>query len=92
MLDKTSLQQSLSSGIKAVFLAQSNKATTGAETEDPIVTIQKVSNDLATVIANSVDAYVKKGDIYVDAPNVQVISTAPGTPAVVTRLRPTKIQ
>lgn len=92
MLDKNSLQQSLSSGIKAVFLAQSNKAATGIETEDPLVTIQRVSNDLATVIANSVDAYVKKGDIYVDLPHVQVISTAPGTPAVVSKLRPTKIQ
>lgn len=91
-LVKAVLQQSLFSGLQKIFLNQAAKATSGDEQEDPKDVIKQVANDMADVIANAVDAYVKSGDIVVGPSNVQVTSTAPGTPATVAPLQPAKMK
>lgn len=91
-LVKTTLQQTLYEGLYKIFIAQSNKATSGDENENPEDVIKQVANDMASCISNAVDAYVKSGDVLVGPTNVQVTSSAPGTPAAVTPLQPAKMQ
>lgn len=91
-LIKDTLQQSLYNGLYAIFVRQSKKATSGDEDEKPEVVIRQISQDMATVISNAVDAYIRSGDILVGPTNVQVMSTAPGTPATVAPLQPAKIK
>ena len=91
-LVKTTLQQSIFNGLQNIFLNQSAKATSGDEQEDPKNVIKQVAKDMADVIANAVDAYLKSGDIIVGPTNIQVTSTAPGTPATVAPLQPAKIK
>lgn len=91
-LVKAVLQQSLFSGLQKIFLNQSAKGTSGDENEDPKDVIKQVANDMADVIANAVDAYLKSGDIVVGPTNIQVTSTAPGTLATVAPLTPAKMK
>ena len=91
-LVKAVLQQSLFSGLQKIFLNQAAKATSGDEQEDPKNVIKQVANDMADVIANAVDAYLKSGDIVVGPTNIQVTSTAPGTLATVAPLQPAKMR
>ena len=91
-LVKSTLQQDIYNGLYKIFINQSNKATSGDENEKPEDVIKQVATDMATVISDAVDKYVKSGDISVGPTNVQVTSTAPGTPATVTPLQPTKMQ
>lgn len=91
-LIKSTLQQSLFSGLQKILLDQASKATSGDEQEDPKSVVKQVSYDVANVIADAIDAYVKSGDIIVGATNVQVTSTTPGTPATVAPLRPAKMK
>ena len=91
-LVKETLRQSLYKGLCDIYTAQANKATSGDENEDPYAIIKQIANDMAKVISDSVDAYIKSGDIVVGPSNISVVSTAPGTAAVLTPLQPSKIQ
>lgn len=91
-LQKDILKASLFAGLYKIFLQQSNKASSGDENESPQVVITQVATDMATVISEAVDIYVKGGDIIVGPDNVQVTSTAPGTVAAVLPLQPAKIK
>lgn len=91
-LIKDTLQQEIYDGLYRIFINQSNKATSGDENEKPEDVIKQVATDMATVISDAVDKYVKSGDISVGPTNVQVTSTAPGTPATVAPLQPAKMQ
>jgi len=46
---------------------------------------------MANIIADAVDKYIKSGDITVGATNIAVVSAAPGSPGVVSGLKPAKI-
>lgn len=91
-LVKQTLQQNIYNGFYKLLISQSNKATDGDENENPEDVIRQMSNDMAKVIADAVDAYIKSGDITVGPANVQVTSSAPGTPAVVAPLTPCKMK
>lgn len=91
-LVKSTLKTEIYDGLYRVFINQSNKATSGDEDEKPEDVIRQVATDMATVISDAVDKYVKSGDITVGPTNVQVTSTAPGTPATVAPLQPAKMQ
>lgn len=89
---KKVLQQEIYDGLYRIFTSQSNKATSGDENESPEAVIKQVATDMATVISDAVDKYVKSGDILVGPTNVQVTCTAPGTLAAVAPLQPAKIK
>ena len=91
-LIKTSLQNQLYDGLYKIMEAQSDKATSGDENEDPKDVINQIAKDMASVIADAVDAYLKSGDIVVGPSNLSVTSSAPGSPSLVTPLQPAKIQ
>ena len=91
-LIKATLQQRLYSGLSKIFVAQSNKATSGDENEDPNEVIKQIADDMASVISDAIDEYIKSGDIVVGPNNIQVTSSAPGTPAVVAPLQPAKLK
>lgn len=91
-LVKSTFQQEIYDGFYRIFINQSNKATSGDENEKPEDVIKQIATDMATVISDAVDKYVKSGDILVGPTNVQVTSTAPGTPATVAPLQPAKMQ
>lgn len=91
-LIKSVLKQSLFVGLESIFSQQSAKATSGDEQENPEDVIKQVANDMADVIANAVDSYIKSGDIIVGSTNIQVTSTTPGTVAIVAPLQPAKIK
>jgi hypothetical protein len=91
-LVKDTLRQNIYDGLYDIFTAQALNATEGDEQENPDVIIKKIAGDMATVIANAVDTFVKSGDISVGPTNVQVTSTSPGTPATVAPLQPAKMK
>lgn len=90
-LIKETLNKSIYSGLYTIFSRQAAKAASGSESEDPEDVIKQVAADMAKVISDSVDAYIKSGDVTVGPLNVQVTSTAPGSIAVVAPLKPAKI-
>lgn len=91
-LVKSTLKTEIYDGLYKIFINQSNKATSGDENEKPEDVIKQVATDMAAVISDAVDKYIKSGDIIVGPTNVQVTSTAPGTPATVAPLQPVKMQ
>lgn len=91
-LVKSTLKTEIYDGLYRIFINQSNKATSGDENEKPEDVIKQVATDMAAVISDAVDKYIKSGDVIVGPTNVQVTSTAPGTPATVAPLQPAKMQ
>lgn len=91
-LNKGTLQNAIASGFKSIFLAQSNKAISGDESEKPEDVIEQVTKDMARVVADAVESYVKSGDVTVDATIIQVISASPGGTAAVNPLKPAKME
>lgn len=89
-LVKSTLQQEIYDGFYRIFINQSNKATSGDENEKPEDVIKQVATDMATVISNAVDKYVKSGDISVGPTNITV--TSPTGACVVTPATPAKMQ
>lgn len=91
-LNKTTFKNEIYEGFYRIFTQQASKATSGDESEDPESVIKRVANEMAVVVTDAVEKYVKAGDIFVDATNVQVVSSSPGSPAVVTPLSPAKLE
>ena len=88
-LVKTTLQSQLYRGLLDVF---TNRLNDTDESGDPQQIIKQVANDIATCVADSVDAYLKSGDITVGPSNISVTCAAPGSPGVVAPLAPAKMQ
>ena len=89
-LVKETLKQELYSGLYKIFINQSNKATSGDENEKPEDVIKRVATDMAKVISDAVDKYIKSGDISVGPTNITV--TSPTGACGVTPATPAKIQ
>lgn len=89
-LVKETLKQELYSGLYKIFINQSNNATSGDENEKPEDVIKQVATDMATVISNAMDNYIKSGDIPVGPTNITV--TSPTGACVVTPATPAKMQ
>lgn len=89
-LVKSTLKSSLYDGLLKIYRDQANKATSGDEDESPEAIIKQISNDMAEVIANSVDSYIKSGDITIGPSNISVIS--PLGLCVVTPASPAKMK
>lgn len=89
-LVKSTLKSSLYNGLLKIYRDQANKATSGDEDENPEDVIKQISNDMADVIANSVDSYIKSGDITIGPSNITV--TSPVGSCVVTPASPAKIK
>lgn len=90
-LVKSTLQKTIYDGFYKILTAQAAKATSGDEQENPEDVIKQVANDMATVVADAVDTFVKSGDVIVSSTNIQVISSSPGSPAGVVPLQPSKM-
>lgn len=88
-LVKSSLKQNIYEGLYKIFINQSNKAITGDENEEPEIVIRQVATDMATVISDAIDIYVKSGDISVGPTNITV--TSPAGACVVTPAIPAKM-
>lgn len=91
-LVKATLKQAIYNGFYNIFTDQSKKSTSGDEQEDPDVIIKRIANEMAVVVSDAVDTYIKSGDVIVGPTEIQVISTSPGTPSTVTPLNPAKIE
>lgn len=89
-LVKETLKQEIYNGLYKIFINQSNKATSGDESEKPEDVIKQVATDMAKVISDAVDTYVKSGDITVGPTNITV--TSPTGACVVTPTSPAKMQ
>ena len=88
-LVKTTLQAQLYKGLLDVF---TNRLNDTDESGDPQQIIKQVANDIATCVADSVDSYLKSGDITVGPSNISVTCAAPGSPGAVVPLAPSKMQ
>ena len=88
-LVKTTLQNQLYRGLLDVF---TNRLNDTDESGDPQQIIEKMANDIATCVADSVDSYLKSGDITVGPSNISVTCTASGSPGIVVPLVPAKMQ
>lgn len=89
-LNKVALQTALETGLKNLWAVQSARATQdGEESKDPSVIINQMAADVATLIANAVDVYVKSGDIIVDGTNIS--GTTSAGPVTFTPLVPAKV-
>lgn len=88
-LVKTTLQAQLYKGLLDVF---TNRLNDTNENGDPQQIIRQVADDIATCVADSVDAYLKTGDIIVGPANIGVICGPPGSPGVVSPITPAKMQ
>ena len=86
-LVKTILQQSIKVGLLRVLAARVNETD---ESADPMQIIDQVAEDMATTIADAVDAYIRSGDIII-GPNNLTASNASG-PCVITPASPAKMQ
>lgn len=89
-LIKTTLKQEIFNGLYRIFINQSNKATSGDENESPENVIKQIATDMATVISDAVDKYVKSGDIVVGPTNIAVTSSTGA--CVVTSASPAKME
>ena len=88
-LVKTTLQNQLYRGLLDVF---TNRLNDTDESGDPQQIIDRIANDIATCVADSVDSYLKSGDITVGPSNISVTCTASGSPGIVVPLVPAKMQ
>lgn len=91
-LVKETLKKNIYDGFYRIFTNQAKNATDGNEQEDPDVIIKRITNEMATVVADAVDAYVRAGDISVGPTNISVTSSSPGKPAIVAPLQPAKMK
>lgn len=91
-LIKMDFQKELEEGLKKIMDERSDNAENGDESQDPKEVTAQVAKDMAKVFADAIDSYVKSGDIFVSATNVQVICALPGTPGAVTPLQPAKLK
>lgn len=85
-LVKETLKQSLYVGLLDIYTNRNNGTDPD---EDPKKVIQKLANDISKVISDSVDAYLKSGDIIVGPKNIAV--TSPVGSCVVASVTPAKI-
>ena len=90
MLDKTTLNTTLMDKFKELFLSRASKAQDGDEDEDPKSVCEQLAKEMAKVISDAVDVYVKGGEITIGPTNIAVTSptgactVTPGTPAKIT--------
>lgn len=91
MLNGESLEKSLVDGLKSLWKEQSEKAVSGDEKEDPDVIIEKMAKGMAKLFKESIEAYVKSGDIKIGQENISVIASSFGSPAVVSMITPAKL-
>lgn len=91
-LVKKTLEASILNGLKKIMDARSDNAATGDESQDPKEVTAQVAADMASVLADAIDAYIKSGDIYVGPANVTIICTVPGGTAGVTPTLPIHIK
>lgn len=85
-LVKETLKQSLYVGLLDIYTNRNNSTDSD---EDPKQVIKKLAEDVSKVISDSVDAYLKSGDIYVGPQNITV--TSPVGSCGVTPASPAKI-
>lgn len=90
-LNKNTLQQAIYDGFYRIFTNQAAKATSGDESEDPDTVIKNIATEMATVVSDAVETFVKSGDVSVGPANIQVTSASPGSPASVAPLQPAKM-
>lgn len=90
-LVKATLTNNIYNGLYEIFRKQAEKATSGDENENPEDVIKQTASNMAKVISDAVDAYIKSGDVIVGPSNISVISAAPGSPSAVSPLKPAKI-
>lgn len=90
-LNKKALQEAIAEGFYNIFLTQTQKAVSGDENEKPEDVIKKISTDMANVVTNAVDTFVRGGDVVVGDTNIVVVSSSPGSPAKVTSVVPAKM-
>lgn len=91
MLNVNILKNSLKVGLQTIMTERSNAASTMSDDTDPNEIIESVANDMASVIANAVDAYLRSGDIYVGPTNVQVTAPTSGGPCTVAPMQAAKV-
>lgn len=85
-LIKETLKQSLYAGLLDIYTKRNNSTDSD---EDPKEVIKKLADDVSKVISDSVDAYLKSGDIIVGPQNIVV--TSPVGSCVVAPASPAKI-
>ena len=91
-LVKATFQQALEQGFKDLMQKQADRATAdGEEPKSPADIIAIVAADMAKVVADATDDYIKSGDITVGPSEVGVVSAQPGSSATVSSLKPAKI-
>lgn len=92
-LNKVALQKAIADGFYNIFLTQAQKAVSGDENENekPEDVIKKISTDMANVVTNAVDTFVREGDVIVGDTNIIVVSSSPGSLAKVTPVVPAKM-
>lgn len=91
MLNVNILKNSLKVGLQTIMTERSNAASTMSDDTDPNEIIESVANDMASVIADAVDAYLRSGDIYVGPTNVQVTAPTSGGPCTVAPMQAAKV-
>ena len=91
MLNVNILKNSLKVGLQTIMTERSNAASTMSDDTDPSQSIESVANDMASVIADAVDAYLRSGDIYVGPTNVQVTAPTSGGPCTVAPMQAAKV-
>ena len=91
MLNKGILQNSIYSKVRTILLNRNEQGTSGKSDEDPLKVIDDFAQDLAAAVADSVDTYIKAGDINISGANISVVTSSLGSPAVVTPLTPARI-
>ena len=90
-LNLETLKTSLKTGLKTMMVNRSNAASSMSDYTDPNEVIESVATDMANVIANAVDAYLRSGDIYVGPTNVQVTAPTSGGPCTVAPMQAAKV-
>lgn len=90
-LNLETLKTSLKTGLKTMMVNRSNAASTMSDDTDPNEVIENVATDMANVIANAVDAYLRSGDIYVGPTNVQITAPTSGGPCTVVPMQGAKM-
>lgn len=88
MLNKVALQSSLEQGVKKLLLQRQNDTNEGG---NPEAIINGFSSDLAKLLADAIDTYVRTGSVTVGPTNIAVTCAAPGSPGVVAPLQPASI-
>ena len=89
MLNINILKNSLKVGLQTIMTERSNAASTMSDDTDPNEIIESVANDMASVIANAVDAYLRSGDIIVGPTNIAAV--AGEIPCTISPLEPAKM-